>query len=142
MTRTLTRTATSTAWRLRRSGRVLLHMVRDRHHPDYENLAENRRRLETTDALGRELEVVEFDLSSRPVTIGEHAHRRELHELVHGQRRPCRAHWQARTATWPPSNGCVRYVPGRQVVGVPAPIIAFGGGGVHCITQQVPRAGR
>lgn len=28
--------------------------------------------------------------------------------------------------------------PGREVVGVPAAAIAFGGGGPHCITQQVP----
>jgi agmatine deiminase len=31
--------------------------------------------------------------------------------------------------------------PGREVVGVPAAVIAFGGGGPHCITQQVPAAG-
>jgi agmatine deiminase len=30
---------------------------------------------------------------------------------------------------------------GREVVGVPAATIAFGGGGPHCITQQVPAAG-
>jgi agmatine deiminase len=29
-------------------------------------------------------------------------------------------------------------LPDREVVGVPSPIIAYGGGGVHCITQQVP----
>ena len=51
-------------------GRVLLHMVRDRSHPDYDNLLENRRRLETTDARGRELEVVEIDLRGDPVRIG------------------------------------------------------------------------
>ncbi len=28
--------------------------------------------------------------------------------------------------------------PGRQVVGVPGLVIAYGGGGPHCITQQVP----
>ncbi|MGB2756160.1 MAG: agmatine deiminase family protein [Acidimicrobiia bacterium] len=28
--------------------------------------------------------------------------------------------------------------PGRQVVGVPGAVLAYGGGGVHCITQQVP----
>ncbi len=29
-------------------------------------------------------------------------------------------------------------LPGREVVGVPGRVLAFGGGGVHCITQQVP----
>jgi agmatine deiminase len=28
--------------------------------------------------------------------------------------------------------------PGREVVGVPGLVIAYGGGGPHCITQQVP----
>jgi agmatine deiminase len=28
--------------------------------------------------------------------------------------------------------------PGREVVGVPGTTLAYGGGGVHCITQQIP----
>ena len=32
--------------------------------------------------------------------------------------------------------------PDREVVGVPSRVIAFGGGGTHCITQQLPRAAR
>ena len=28
--------------------------------------------------------------------------------------------------------------PGREAVGVPGDALALGGGGVHCITQQVP----
>jgi agmatine deiminase len=28
--------------------------------------------------------------------------------------------------------------PGREVVGVPGALLAYGGGGVHCITQPVP----
>jgi agmatine deiminase len=31
--------------------------------------------------------------------------------------------------------------PGREVVGVPGRVIAYGGGGPHCITQQVPATG-
>ena len=30
--------------------------------------------------------------------------------------------------------------PGREVVPVPGTVLAFGGGGPHCITQQVPVA--
>ena len=122
-------------------GRVLLHMVRDRHHPDYENLAENRRRLETTDARGRELEVVEFDLRSHPVDIGGTS---IVENYINS--------YMANGAMIVPTGGTdgdtlalerlQEIVPDRQVVGVPSPIIAFGGGGVHCITQQVPSAGR
>jgi len=31
-----------------------------------------------------------------------------------------------------------RCYPGREVVPVPGLVIAYGGGGPHCITQQVP----
>ncbi len=122
-------------------GRVLLHMVHDRHHPDYENLAENRRRLETTDARGRELEVVEFDLRSHPVDIGGTS---IVENYINS--------YMANGAMIVPTGGTdgdtvalerlQEILTDRQVVGVPSPIIAFGGGGVHCITQQVPRAGR
>jgi agmatine deiminase len=31
--------------------------------------------------------------------------------------------------------------PGREVIAVPGAVLAHGGGGVHCITQQIPDAG-
>ena len=33
-------------------------------------------------------------------------------------------------------------LPGREVVGVPGRVLALGGGGVHCITMQIPSAAR
>jgi len=119
-------------------GRVLLHMVRDPQHPDYENLLENRRRLETTDAEGRTLEVVEFDRRSRPVLIGD----TPIVETYINS-------YFANGALIVPTSGTAddeaglellqEIVPGHAVVGVPCPVIGYGGGGIHCITQQVPQ---
>jgi len=120
-------------------GRVLLHMVRDPQHPDYENLVENRRRLETTDARGREIEVVEFDLRSRPVLVGD----TPIVETYINS-------YFANGALIVPTAGVGddaaaldslrEIVPDHEVVGVPCPVIGYGGGGIHCVTQQVPRA--
>ena len=117
--------------------RVLLHMVRDPSHPDYANLTENRRRLETTDALGRPLEVVELDLRSAPVTVGG----RSIVETYVN-------FYQANGAVIVPTAGNADDLPAleflgevfaeREVVGVPAPVVGYGGGGIHCVTQQVP----
>ena len=120
-------------------GRVLLHMVRDPQHPDYENLVENRRRLETTDARGREIEVIEFDLRSRPVLVGDTP---IVETYINA--------YEANGALIVPTSGTGddeaalerlrEIVPDREVVGVPCPVIGYGGGGIHCITQQVPKA--
>ena len=121
-------------------GRVLLHMVRDPQHPDYENLMENRRRLETTDARGREIEVIEFDLRSRPVLVGD----TPIVETYINS-------YCANGALIVPTGGTAddepalerlrEIVPDREVVGVPCPVIGYGGGGIHCVTQQVPETG-
>jgi agmatine deiminase len=121
-------------------GRVVLHMVRDPQHPDYENLLENRRRLDTTDACGRPLEVIELDVRSSPVELDGI---KIVETYVNS--------YFANGALVVPTAGTAEdatalellreVVPDREVVGVPSPVIAYGGGGVHCITQQVPRAG-
>ena len=117
---------------------VLLHMVRDPRHPDYDNLMENRRRLQTTDARGRVLEVLELDARSRPVLIGD----APIVETYINS-------YFANGALIVPTGGTAddetalerlrEIVPGHEVVGVPCPVIGYGGGGIHCITQQVPR---
>ena len=113
-------------------------MVRDPQHADYENLLENRRRLQTTDARGRMLEVIEFDARSRPVLIGD----TPIVETYINS-------YFANGALIVPTGGTAddeaaleqlqEVVPGHEVVGVPCPVIGYGGGGIHCITQQVPR---
>lgn len=120
-------------------GRVLLHMARDAAHPDYENLLENRRRLDTTDADGRPLEIVELDERSRPIELDGVT---IVETYVNS--------YFANGALIVPTAGTAEderaldrlraIVVDRKVVGVPCPVIAYGGGGVHCITQQVPQA--
>jgi agmatine deiminase len=106
-------------------------------HPDEERMARNREVLATTpDARGRTLEVVElpqypyvevggkrtrvsyanFYLANRGavVPLAGHAYDEEVLELL------------------------AVAMPEREIVGVRASTVASGGGGVHCITQQVP----
>jgi agmatine deiminase len=37
-----------------------------------------------------------------------------------------------------PLTQIAKLFPEREIVGVPGDVLAFGGGGPHCITQQVP----
>ena len=95
---------------------------------------------QTTDARGRELEVVEFDRRSAPVLIGD----TPIVETYINS-------YFANGALIVPTGGTGaddlaaldalrEIVPDHEVVGVPCPVIGYGGGGIHCITQQVPRA--
>ena len=67
-----------------------------------------------TDARGRELEVVEFDLRSRPVLGRRHADRRDLHQLLLRQRRADRAHRRDRATTRPRWSVCARSSPSAR----------------------------
>jgi agmatine deiminase len=122
-----------------RPGVVLLQTVADEGNPNFAPAQENLRRLhEARDARGRELEVIELDVlpyapdADRPVAV------------------PYTNFYLANGAAIVPVAGQDTddaamalldvALPEREVVPVPGLNLALGGGGVHCITQQVPRS--
>jgi agmatine deiminase len=120
-------------------GVVLAQTVDDPGDPNHERMAENVSHLRAAvDARGRRLEVIELGVLPRTIVRGGPGVVPYVNLYV--------------------ANGVV-VVPlcgddpdrdsdvlarlgsvfsGREVVGVPARVLAEGGGGVHCITQQVP----
>lgn len=115
-----------------RPGQVLLQQV-DADNPNHANMLENRRRLE---AAG--LDVLPFPYLSYAEVDGEtvavpfmnfYLCNGAVIVPVAGQAHDDEALALIATA-----------YPGREVVGVRAEVIAAGGGGPHCITQQVPAA--
>lgn len=119
-------------------GRVIVQVAPDRSNPNWERLRENAARLRrATDAQGRRLEVIE--VPQLPYT-----------EELDGER------YAVPYVNFYPVNGAI-IVPqldapgeqdayallaavfsGREIVGVPSVILAYGGGGVGCVTQHVP----
>lgn len=121
--------------------KVVVSLPEDPAHPDFARMRANLAVLEaSTDARGRAFEIVTLphtangEVEGTPVEVGY------LNFYL-------------------PNGGCVVPVsgspqdedalavlaaalPGRKVVGVPTPVLAYGGGGVHCITQQLPKEAR
>lgn len=115
-------------------GRVLLQTVADEADPNYEHCRENVRRLHEAG-----LDVVELDILPRLAVDGPST-------VV-----PYVNYYVANGALIVPVTGAEtdadalalleRLYPGREAVAVSGTTLALGGGGVHCITQQVPAAG-
>ncbi len=122
-----------------RPGVVIAQACDDPANPNFDLMAQNLAALRAArDANGRRIEVVElpqlpyFDLGGEPmgscyvnfyianggvvVPTADHPLDADALDLIRGA------------------------FPDREVVGVPSRVIAYGGGGTHCITQQVPRA--
>jgi agmatine deiminase len=111
---------------------ALLMVSRPYGDPDHERMEENRRRAEDAG-----FSVIDFPL------------------LAHGRIGPtevmlsylnlylCNEGVVVPLAGGPSDDDALERIraayPDRQVVGVPALTIAYGGGGPHCITQQVPQ---
>jgi agmatine deiminase len=115
-----------------RPGQVLLQSAPPG-NPNHEPMLENRGRLE---AAG--LDVVDFPILPYAQVEGDEVACSHLNfylcngaVIVPVAGRPTDAEALERIAA---------AYPGREVVGVPGVTIAFGGGGPHCITQQVPAA--
>lgn len=120
-----------------RPGAVLLLTPSDPDHPNFGPAGQNGTRLATArDARGRTLEVLPFEISGSGMAG---PHEVEIPYLN------C---YLANGAVVTPLAGGpsdevalerLREVfPGREVVGVPGATLSYGGGGPHCITQQMP----
>ncbi|MDH6109337.1 agmatine deiminase [Kitasatospora sp. MAP12-15] len=121
-------------------GTVVVQLPSDPAHPDYQRMRANRAVLEAaTDAQGRSLRIIDLPRSSFVDVNGKRTEVGYLNfYLANGG-------VVVPTADTPADEGALavlaQALPGRKVVGVRTRVIAYGGGGVHCITQQVPAAG-
>jgi agmatine deiminase len=112
-------------------GVALLQGCEDPDDPDSVTAADNRRRLE---AAG--LEVVELEVLPRTTCFGEEV------EVPYANLCPGNGFVVVPVCGHPYDDEALQVVaalyPGREVVPVPGAVIAFGGGGPHCITQPLP----
>jgi agmatine deiminase len=113
---------------------ALLLQSRPPGDPDHEAMEDNRER-----AAGAGLEVVGFE----PLAHGEVAGEIVVHSYLNLYLCNGAAVVPLAGAASPDTDAealdlLAKAFPRREVVGVPALTIAFGGGGPHCITQQVP----
>jgi agmatine deiminase len=123
-----------------RPGAVLLHTCADPANPNYEPMAANLEVLRSAkDAAGRTLEVIEltqwpyFDLDGKSLMVSyANAYIANGGVVVPLADHPLDAEVLETFA---------KAFPGHEVVGVPAQILRHGGGGPHCITQQIPAEG-
>lgn len=118
-------------------GKVVVQLPDDPAHPDHARMRANRAVLAAaTDARGRHLEVVELAQSAFVEVAGAQVEVGYLNFYLAngGVVVPVAGLPQDAKALAVIAAAC----PDRTVVGVPARVIAHGGGGVHCITQQVP----
>ena len=121
-------------------GRVLVSLPDDPDHPDFARMRANRAVLEReTDARGRKLEVLDLPQSAFVEVDGEQTEVGYLNFYV------ANGGVVVPVADIPADAGALAVIaaafPDRKVVGVRSRVVGFGGGGVHCITQQVPAAG-
>lgn len=110
-------------------GVVLLHQTDDRRDPNFRRLNDAKQRLlEAKDAKGRSLKVIDLPLADK---------------VAHMNFYICNGAVVVPTENHPKADEPALEViqdafPDRKVIGVSGMILSEGGGGVHCITQQIP----
>lgn len=111
-------------------GTVLLHTTDDRSDPNYRICLDAKRRLqEATDASGRRIEVVEVPLDGDVSNINFYiANGCILVPITKDRRQDER-----------PMGVLKEVFADYDVIGIDCNVLGEGGGGIHCITQQVPR---
>jgi agmatine deiminase len=122
-----------------RPGMVLAQTVDDARDPNHEPLAENVERLRAaTDARGRRLEVIELPMLPRTRVRGQPGvvPYTNLYIVNGAVVVPVCGDDPSRDEEVLQMLASV-FEP-REIVPVPGRVLAEGGGGVHCITQQVP----
>jgi len=122
-----------------RPGVVIAQGCADSTNPNYARLQSNLRTLRASlDAHGRRLEVIELPLLPLERVAGQQIMVSNANfYLVNGAVIvPLAGSADDATVLEIFKSAC----PDREVVGVPGSAIALGGGGVHCITQQIPAA--
>ncbi|MFI5638458.1 agmatine/peptidylarginine deiminase [Streptomyces goshikiensis] len=121
--------------------KVVVSLPEDPAHPDHARMRANLAVLEaSTDARGRALEVVPVPQTTYAEVEGTRVEVGYLNfYLANGG---C----VVPVGGTPQDDAALAVLaaalPGRTVVGVPTPVLAYGGGGIHCITQQLPKEAR
>ena len=110
-------------------GTVLLHTTDDKRDPNFKICNDARRRLQgTTDARGRKLEVIEVPLDGEISNINFYiANGCILVPITTDPKQDNR-----------PVGILKEVFNDYKVIGIDSRILGEGGGGIHCITQQVP----
>ncbi|MEU3725476.1 agmatine deiminase family protein [Streptomyces sp. NPDC031705] len=120
--------------------RLLLHTQPDPANPNHDRMAANKAVLTAaTDASGRPFQLVEMhhqpQFRHNGLTVRTFSYT-NYYETTGNVVVPTSGEAAADSAAL---AQFAALFPGRQVVGAPARNLAWGGGGVHCVTQHVPR---
>lgn len=120
-----------------RPGVVLWQGCDDMNDPEHDRLAVSRRCLDgALDARGRATEIIDLPTLPYVDIWGEHL------PVPYANLYICNSAVIVPVTGHPADHDALATIaeafPDRRVVGVPGAVIAYGGGGPHCITQQVP----